>query len=65
MLSTFEVVFPDQVDVGYLVGEYPLAFCLQRYRIAKITGICVVSWGAVLAFMAVANNFTGLMILRL
>ncbi|TXT10842.1 hypothetical protein VHUM_02347 [Vanrija humicola] len=50
--------------LGYLVGEYPMCVLLQKLPIAKVTAANMIIWGAILAMMAVAHNFAGLMVVR-
>lgn len=52
-------------DLGYLVGEYPLSFALQKLPMAKMTGFNIIVWGVVLSLISVAQNFSHLMVLRL
>lgn len=55
----------NTADLGYLVGEYPMCILLQKFPIAKVTAANMIVWGVILAMMAVAHNFAGLMVVRL
>lgn len=46
--------------LAYLVAEYPWVFLAQKWRMGKLIGICVFSWGSVLMFTALCNGFEGL-----
>ncbi|GFZ44886.1 Uncharacterized transporter [Saitozyma sp. JCM 24511] len=50
--------------LGYLVGEYPLSFALQKLPMAKMTGFNIIVWGVVLSLISVAQSFSHLMALR-
>ncbi|KZT57461.1 MFS general substrate transporter [Calocera cornea HHB12733] len=49
---------------GYLVWEYPTNRLLQRLPLAKYTAFNVIVWGTILACMAGAKNWSGLMAVR-
>lgn len=51
--------------LGFLAGEYPLCWAQQRWPIAKVTGLTIIVWGAVLGSMAACKDFKGLMVTRL
>jgi sugar phosphate permease len=46
--------------LAYLTAEYPWVFLAQRWRMGRLVGLCVVSWGAVLCFTALCSGFEGL-----
>lgn len=45
---------------AYLVAEYPWVFTAQKWRMGKVVGGCVLSWGSVLMLTALCHNFSGL-----
>ncbi|KAJ3578983.1 hypothetical protein NPX13_g1582 [Xylaria arbuscula] len=51
--------------IGVLIGEYPTNLLLQKLPIAKYLSINVFLWGATVATSAAANNFAGLIVVRL
>jgi len=46
--------------LAYLTAEYPWVFLAQRWRMGRLVGLCVLSWGAVLCFTALCSGFNGL-----
>jgi MFS transporter, ACS family, allantoate permease len=52
-------------DLGYLVGEFPTSYLLQRLPLSKWTAFNIFVWGAILCCMAVAPSFASLMVVRL
>lgn len=48
------------VYFGFLAGEVPAAFWLQRVPIARYAAITIFLWGTVLCCHAAAHNFSGL-----
>jgi hypothetical protein len=50
---------------GYMAGEYPMSYLLQRFPLSKMTAINIIIWSAFLACMAVANGYQGLLAVRL
>ncbi|KAL1409432.1 Allantoate permease [Vanrija albida] len=49
---------------GFLAGEYPLTYALQRWPIAKVTGLTIIIWGVVLGCMAACKDYKGLLVVR-
>lgn len=49
---------------GYLAGDIPAAYILQRYAIDKAFAIVVIVWGTIVALHAVCGQFASLAILR-
>lgn len=52
-------------SIGYLVGQWPTNWLLQRLPLAKYTAANIIVWGIILACTAVMTDFKGLMIVRL
>ncbi|GKZ35527.1 hypothetical protein AbraIFM66950_006189 [Aspergillus brasiliensis] len=52
------------VYFGYLFGEVPAAFLMQRVSIARYLGIMSMLWGTVVALHAACHNFGGLAAVR-
>jgi Major Facilitator Superfamily len=50
--------------IAQMVMQPVVAFFLVKFPIGKFTGVVVLGWGAVLCFMAVAHDFSGLMATR-
>lgn len=50
--------------LGYLVFEFPMSFLLQRFPLAKTTGIVIVAWGAVVACSGAAQSYAGFIATR-
>ncbi|KAI2901854.1 hypothetical protein CBS11852_2420 [Aspergillus niger] len=50
--------------IAYAVAEIPQGFLLQRYPITKVLGINILCWGVLLCCSAAAQNFAGMMSLR-
>lgn len=46
--------------LAYLVAEYPWVFAAQKWRMGKIVGGCVFTWGSVLMMTALSGGFQGL-----
>ncbi|EAT87238.1 hypothetical protein SNOG_04847 [Parastagonospora nodorum SN15] len=44
---------------GYLVGQYPAGYLLQRLPIAKFLGYCTIGWGVILMTTPACTNFAG------
>jgi MFS family permease len=44
---------------GYLVGQYPAGYLLQRLPIAKFLGFCTIGWGIILMTTPACTNFAG------
>lgn len=42
------------------MAEFPAAYLIQRYPVAKFLVGCVTSWGALMMIMAATQNFAGL-----
>lgn len=53
------------LDLGYLVGEFPVSYLLARLPLAKFTALTVFVWGGVLCCMAIAPDFKTLFVVRL
>jgi len=51
--------------MAILVVEYPTNWIIQRVPIAKYLSFNIMAWGTVLAFHAMAKNFTSLIICRI
>ncbi|CAO1620625.1 unnamed protein product [Parajaminaea phylloscopi] len=51
--------------ISYLVFEYPLSLCLQRFRTGKVLTAAVFSWAILLLAHMASNSFPGLLVLRL
>ncbi|KPM43000.1 putative transporter [Neonectria ditissima] len=49
---------------GYLVGEFPANYLIQKLPIGKFSGVCILLWGAMVMLCAAAKNFAGLATLR-
>lgn len=45
---------------AYLFAEYPWMWLVQKTRMGKIVGGCVVLWGSILMITAACHNFPGL-----
>jgi hypothetical protein len=52
------------VYVAQLVCQPLVAFLLVKLPIGKFTGVVVLGWGIVLCCMAIAHNFSGLLVTR-
>lgn len=52
------------VYVAQLVLQPPIAYFLVKLPTGKFTAVMVLCWGAVLSFMALGNNFKGLLATR-
>ena len=64
-LSTSEFTWLGSIYYfGYLAAAYPHNRLLQRFPQAKYIAGCSLIWGIVLCTMAAANDFTGLMFVR-
>ncbi|RAH50413.1 MFS general substrate transporter [Aspergillus brunneoviolaceus CBS 621.78] len=51
--------------IAYAVAEIPQAgFLLQRYPVTKVLGVNILCWGILLCCSAAAQNFAGMMSLR-
>lgn len=50
--------------LGYLVFEFPMGFLLQRFPLAKTTGIIIASWGLVVACSGASQNYAGFITTR-
>lgn len=50
--------------LGYLVFEFPMSFLLQRFPLAKTTGIIIVAWGAVMACSGASQSYAGFITTR-
>ncbi|PWY81540.1 MFS general substrate transporter [Aspergillus sclerotioniger CBS 115572] len=50
--------------IAYAVAEISQGFLLQRYPITKVLGFNIFCWGVILCCSAVAQNFAGMMSLR-
>jgi MFS family permease len=44
---------------GYLAGQYPAGYLLQRLPIAKFLGLCTIGWGIILMTTPACHNFAG------
>ncbi|ANB13866.1 allantoate permease [Sugiyamaella lignohabitans] len=51
--------------LGYLVLEFPAAYLLQRFPIAKTVGIFVILWGFVLCMTSLPTTFGGFLTTRI
>ena len=49
---------------GYLVGEFPANYLLQKLPIGKFAAVNLFIWGAIVMLCAVTTNFQGLAALR-
>ncbi|KAL8287329.1 hypothetical protein RQP46_003781 [Phenoliferia psychrophenolica] len=49
---------------GQLVFEYPAIWLLHKFPIKTFVGVTVVCWGVIMMSMAAANNFAGLVAVR-
>ncbi|KAH7024357.1 dipeptide transmembrane transporter [Microdochium trichocladiopsis] len=49
---------------GYLAGEVPANFLMQKLPIGKFVAVNIFIWGVLVMLCAVTKNFTGLAILR-
>ncbi|KAF2642453.1 permease of the major facilitator superfamily [Massarina eburnea CBS 473.64] len=52
------------VYFGYLAGEIPVTFFMQRLPLARFFSIMVIVWGAIVCFHSACTNFAGLMTVR-
>ncbi|KAH8882429.1 permease of the major facilitator superfamily [Thozetella sp. PMI_491] len=52
------------VYFGYLAGELPVAYLMQRLPLAKFFSFMVMAWGGILVFHSACHNFGGLMAVR-
>lgn len=52
--------FTSLFYLAYLVAEYPWMWAVQKSRMARIVGGCVLAWGAVLMLTAATEHFPGL-----
>jgi ACS family allantoate permease-like MFS transporter len=50
--------------LGYMVSEVPVGLLFQKFDIARMCGVSIVLWGAVLLCMTAANDFAGLATVR-
>ncbi|TVY80879.1 putative transporter [Lachnellula suecica] len=50
---------------GYLGFEYPAVRMLQRFPLAKYSGICIIAWGTTLACFSTVKSFAGAVVVRL
>lgn len=50
--------------VAFLAFEFPHAYLMQRFPLAKYLGSCVVLWGAVVACTSACNNYGSLVATR-
>lgn len=50
--------------LGYLVFEFPMGFLLQRFPLAKTTGVIIAAWGIVMACGGAAQNYAGFVTTR-
>ena len=50
--------------LGYLIFEFPISMALQRFPVAKMTGIFIVLWGTILCLHATPANYAGFITLR-
>jgi len=49
---------------GYMVGELPANYLLQKFPIGKFAGVNLIIWGMLVMLCSVAKNFAGLAVLR-
>jgi hypothetical protein len=52
------------VYLGYLGGDVPAAYCLQRFDTVKYFGMMTVAWGIVVGCQGACSNFAGLAVCR-
>ncbi|KAF3007932.1 hypothetical protein E8E13_011223 [Curvularia kusanoi] len=45
---------------GYLAGQYPAGYLLQRLPMAKFLGCCTLGWGVILMTTPACHNFAGM-----
>ncbi|KAJ4352676.1 hypothetical protein N0V95_004060 [Ascochyta clinopodiicola] len=45
---------------GYLAGQYPAGYLLQRLPMAKFLGFCTLGWGVILMTTPACHNFAGM-----
>lgn len=50
--------------LGYLIFEMPVSMALQRFPVAKLSGIFIIIWGMILALHAAPKNYAGFITLR-
>lgn len=53
------------VYISYLVFEYPLSMCLQRFRTGRVLTFAVFSWALLLLAHMACSSYPGLLLLRL
>ena len=49
---------------GYLAGEIPVTFFMQRLPLAKFFSVMVMMWGTIVAMHAACHDFAGLAVVR-
>ncbi|PYH83554.1 MFS general substrate transporter [Aspergillus uvarum CBS 121591] len=50
--------------IAYAVAEIPQGFMLQRYPVTRVLGVNILCWGVLLCCSAAAQNFAGMLSLR-
>uniref|UniRef100_A0A060TD86 ARAD1B22616p n=1 Tax=Blastobotrys adeninivorans TaxID=409370 RepID=A0A060TD86_BLAAD len=50
--------------LGYLVFEFPVSLALQRFPLAKTTGLIIIVWGIIMCCHAACKNFASFEALR-
>jgi sugar phosphate permease len=55
---------PRYNSFGYLAGELPVTFMMQRVPLAKLFSVMVIAWGSIMVFHAACKDFGGLMAVR-
>ncbi|KFZ12691.1 hypothetical protein V502_06973 [Pseudogymnoascus sp. VKM F-4520 (FW-2644)] len=50
---------------GYLAASYPMSIAFVKYPLGKVLAISVVAWAIILGCHGAANNFAGLVVLRI
>ncbi|KAJ3459798.1 hypothetical protein MRS44_015871 [Fusarium solani] len=49
---------------GYLIFEWPMAYLIQRFPVAKLLSVTVMGWAILAMCMAATHNFAGLAVVR-
>ncbi|OBT89035.1 hypothetical protein VE02_02186 [Pseudogymnoascus sp. 03VT05] len=50
---------------GYLAASYPLSVAFVKYPLGKVLSISIIAWAIILGCHGAANNFAGLVVLRI
>ncbi|KAJ4263400.1 hypothetical protein NW762_006219 [Fusarium torreyae] len=50
--------------IGYLLFEWPMAYLIQRFPVAKLLAVTVLGWGILAMSTAAVHSFAGLAVVR-